>query len=365
MGLEMIFGEPLNEKKLAEQKAAIVPKALEISKVKNSAGNIKAVSFKPYISHEKVKGWILNIKKTNESIIKTFPGIKEVPKDLKWDGTDFVGKIAKTDVNYIFDCKVKDKVELIIKSMRQIIQSKNIMLVESNEEIFRPKRGHEIFVVPIKFLFSSKSDERKQIPFIIINKRIKEIVSWEFDILTLKGVFNKKFSGSGNMSLYLIWNGKNFDGNYVNNLKDCRYILTITGKDGNKAQIKDIKIIRVPFIILTKKKILKAFKCIYFDVNSYQLKQKMKQRLKEIVENFNIYIQGHSSIEGDKDYHIFLSQQRAKTILRFMVKKYKVFPLLITIDGYRSDIPYNTKNTEYTKIRFCWSKIIIMGEVEK
>lgn len=371
IGLKMIFGESLYEKTLAEQKTVIVPKALEIPKIEVSEGQIKAVSFKPNVPPEKVKEWTLDIKTTDGKIIKTYSGVGEVPKDLKWDGTDSVGKIAKTDVNYIFDFKAKDKEGLIIKSIGQIIQPKKIMPVEFKEEIFRPRSGQEIFVAPINLLVSSESDERKQVPFIMVNKKIKEIVSWEFDILTATGVPKKKFSGSGNMPLYIVWDGKDFDGNYVENPKDCKYILTLTGKDGNKAQIKDRQIIRDPFIISTKTKRLKAFKYIYFDANSYELNQEMEQRLKEIVEeivkykNIQIYIQGHSSIEGDKNYNILLSQQRAKTVLRFIVEKYKVSPLSITTVGYGADIPYDMKDTEDTRIRSRRVEIVIMGEIEK
>lgn len=371
IGLKVMFGESLYEIALAEQKALIVPKALEVPKIEISEGQIKAVSFKPNVPQEKVKEWTLNIKTTDGKIIKTYSGIGEIPKDLKWDGTDSIGKIVKTDINYIFDFKAKDKEGQIIKTTGQIMKMKKTAPIEFKEEIFRPISGQEIFVVPINLLVSSESEERKQVPFIMVNERIKEIVSWEFDILTATGVPKKKFSGSGNMPLYIVWDGKDFDGNFVDNLKDCKYILTLAGKDGKKAQILNRYIIRDPFIISTKTKKLKAFKHIYFDVNSLELTEDMEQRLKEIVEeiinykNIQIYIQGHSSVEGDKNYNVFLSQQRAKTVLRYIVEKYKISPLSITTVGYGADIPYDAKDTEETRTRSRRVEIIIMGEIEK
>ncbi len=371
IGLKMMFGESLYEKSLAEKKAIIMPKAIEVPNIEVSEGQIKAVSFKPNVPQEKVKEWTLNIKTSDGRIVKTYSGVGEVPKELKWDGIDSVGKIAKTDVNYIFDFKAKDQEGQIIKSIGQIIQPKKIAPIEYKEEVFMPRSGHEIFVAPINLLVSGESDERKQVPFIMVNEKIKEIVSWEFDILTSTGVPKKKFSGTGNMPLYIVWDGKDFDGNYVEDLKNCKYILTLVGKDGSKTQIKDRQIIRDPFIISTRTKILKAFKAIYFDTNSYELTEEMEQRLKEIIEeiikykNIQIYIQGHSSIEGDKNYNILLSQMRAKSVLRYIVEKYKVSPLSITTVGYGADIPYDTKDTEETRARSRRVEIIIMGEIEK
>ncbi|MCX8093132.1 MAG: PorV/PorQ family protein [Candidatus Goldbacteria bacterium] len=371
IGIKITFGESLYEQALAEQKALIVPKALEIPKIEVSEGQIKAVSFKPNIPQEKVKEWTLNIKTYDGKIIKTYSGIGEVPKDLKWDGTDSVGKIVKTDVSYIFDFKAKDMEGQIIKSMGNIIQPQKISPVEFKEEFYKPIRGREIFVVPINLLVSGDSEERKQVPFIMVNDKIKEIVSWDFDILSKSGTPKKKFSGNGNIPLYIVWDGKDFDGNYVEDLKDCKYVLTLNGKVGSKATIKDRRVIRDPFVISTKTKRLKAFKFIYFEPNSYELTQEMEQRMKEIVDeiitykNIQIYIQGHSSVEGDKNYNIWLSQQRAKTVLRYIVEKYKISPLSITTVGYGADIPYDIKDTEETRSRSRRVEIIIMGEIEK
>jgi outer membrane protein OmpA-like peptidoglycan-associated protein len=371
IGIKVMFGESLYEKAMAEKKAIIIPKALEVPKIDISEGQIKAVSFKPNVPQENVKEWTLNIKTSDGKIVKTYNGVGEIPKDLKWDGTDSVGKIVKTDVNYIFDFKAKDREGQIIKSTGQIIQTEKIAPVEYKEEIFKPGRGHEILVVPLSMLISSDSSERKQVPFIMVNDKMREVVSWELNIQTGKGTPKKKFSGTGNMPLYIVWDGKDFDGNYVDNLKDCKYILTITGKDGNNVQIKDRKVIRDPFVVSTKNKKLKAFKHIYFNINSYELTKEMEQRLKEIVseietyKNVQIYIQGHSSIEGDKNYNMLLSQQRAKTVMRYIIEKYKVSPSSITTAGYGDDIPYDKKDTEEIRARSRRVEIIIIGESEK
>lgn len=372
IGIKMLFGESKREEEaLAEQKALILPKAIEIPKVEISKGQIKTVTFKPNIPQEKVKEWTLNIKTSDGKIVKTYSGIGEVPKDLKWDGTDTLGKIVKTDINYIFDFKVKDIKGQIIKSSGTI-KTEKITPIEFKEKIYTPqKSGREIFVVPINLLISGESEKRKQVPFIMVNNKIKEIMSWEFDILSKNDIPKKKFNGNGNMPLYIVWDGRDFDGNYVDDIKDCKYILTLTDKDGNKITIKDRQIIRDPFVISNQGKILKAFKPIYFDSNSYELTKAMKQRLKGIVEeilkykNIQIYIQGHSSIEGDKDYNILLSQQRAKTVLRYIIEEYKISPLYITTVGYGADIPYNTNDTEETRTRSRRVEIIIIGDIEK
>lgn len=368
--LKMRFGESLYEQALAESKAMIMPKAIEVPNVNVEDGQIKSVSFKPNVPQEKIKEWTLNIKSSDGKIVKSFSGIGEVPKNLSWDGTDSFGKISRADANYIFDFKAKDMEGQVVKSIGHIVQPKNFDFMKTEEKRFVPIKGREMLVAPVTLLVSSDKDDRKQVPFVMVNDKIKDVKSWAFDVFDKAGAPLKKFRGDGAMPSYLVWDGKDYDGNYVEDLKNCKYVLTVNGTDGKKSEIKEKQVIRDPFIIASKTKKLKMAKRIYFESNDYNLMPEMTQRLNEIGDEISkqnrtqIYIQGHSSAEGDRNYNILLSQLRAKAVLRYLVEKYRISPLSITTVGYGSDIPVDTEDTDDTRARNRRVEIIIMGETQ-
>jgi outer membrane protein OmpA-like peptidoglycan-associated protein len=370
IGLTMRFGESVYEQQLTGQKAVVAPKAIEVPVINVEAGQIKSVSFKPNLSQEKVKEWSLDIKTSDGKIVKTFSGVGEVPKNLTWDGTDSFGKIAKADANYVFDFKAKDNTGQIVKTIGQIVQAKKYDYSQEEDKRFIPIKGREMLVAPVTLLVSSSSEERKQVPFVMVNDKIKNIKDWEFEVYDKNNAPLKTFKGDGIIPSYLVWDGKDYDGNFVDDLKSCKFVLTVNGTDGKKAEIKDRQVIRDPFIIASKTKQLKMAKRIYFDANSTDLMPDMEERLNEIGDEIakharaQVYIQGHSSAEGDRTYNVLLSQLRAKTVLRYMVEKYKISPLSITTVGYGSDIPVDSNDNDDTRAKSRRVEIIIMGEIE-
>jgi outer membrane protein OmpA-like peptidoglycan-associated protein len=368
--VKMKFGESLYEQALAESKAMIMPKAIEVPSVNVEGGQIKSVSFRPNVPQEKIKEWTLNIKSSDGKIVKSFSGVGEVPKNLSWDGTDSFGKISRADANYIFDFKAKDTEGQIVKTIGHIVQPEKFDFMKAEEKRFIPLKGREMLVAPVTLLVSSDTAERKQVPFVMVNEKIKDVKAWAFDVYDNAGAPLKKFKGSGAMPSYLVWDGKDYDGNYVEDLKTCKYVLTVTGTDGKKSEIKDRQVIRDPFIIAARTKKLKMAKRIYFESNASELLPEMSQRLNEIggeiakQSRTQIYIQGHSSAEGDRAYNLQLSQMRAKAVLRYLVEKYRISPLSITTVGYGSDIPVDSDDSEETRARNRRVEIIIMGETE-
>ncbi|HDQ26249.1 MAG TPA: OmpA family protein [bacterium] len=368
IGVKLKFGESKYENMLAERNAEIVPRAIEIPNVDVEGGRIKAVSFRPNIPQETVKEWSLNIKNSEGEIVKTFSGIGEVPKNLSWDGTDRFGMIAGAETNYIFDFKAKDLEGQVIKSIGHIIKPKEAGYIKIEDKRFIPERGREMLVAPVTLLVSSDTAERRQVPFVMENTAIIKAASWAFEIFDGGGSLIRTFKGKGAMPSYLVWDGKNLDGRYVDNLKSCRYVLTVHGTDGKKARITEKKVVREPFVIVSRTKQLKMAEKIYFEAGSFDLHPEMEKRLAETAREINsfsraqIYIQGHSSREGDRSFNLRLSQERAKAVLRLLVEKYKVSPLSITTVGYGAAVPSDTAAGEDALARNRRVEIIIMGE---
>ena len=368
IGLKGKFGESMYENYMAEKTARVEPKAIEVPKVDVEEGQIKGVSFKPNVPTEKVKEWKLAIKTSDGKIIKEFNGFGEVPKNLAWDGTDNFGKILKADADYVFDFKAKDMEGQIVKTIGHIVATKKFNFFEIKEERFVPIKGKEMLVAPVTLLVSSDKEERKQVPFVMVNEKIKRVKEWKFDITDASGRNIKRFKGKSSIPSYLVWDGKDFEGNYVDDLKRCKYTLTVTGYNGRKAEIKEKEVIRNPFIIASKTKKLKLAHKIYFEPNSFDLHPKMMERLENIAREIKshkkvqVYIQGHSSREGDRTHNVILSQDRAKAVLRYFVEKFKISPLSITTVGYGADIPLESNDTEEGRMKNRRVEIIIMGE---
>lgn len=368
VGLRFVFGESHYENMMAEKNARNEPKAIEVPQIKVEDGRIQQVSFKPNVPQENVKEWSLNIKTSDGRIVKTFSGVGEVPKNLSWDGTDSFGKIAKADANYVFDFKAKDMEGQIIKTVGQIVQPQKLTFMDIKEERFIPAKNREMLVAPVTLLVSSDANERKQVPFLLVNDKIKDVKSWSFEISSKQGAQLKKFEGEKSIPSYLVWDGKDAAGRFVDNLKECKYELIVNGVDGKEAKITQRKVIRNPFVIAAQSKKMKLLKKIYFETDSFVLRPEMEERIREIAKeisgsrNVQVYIQGHSSNEGDRTRNVLLSRERAKAVLRYLVEKFGISPLSITTVGYGADIPASTGTTDKDRQMNRRVEIIIMGE---
>ena len=89
---------------------------------------------------------------------------------------------------------------------------------------------------------------------------------------------------------------------------------------------------------------VEKFNKIYFAFDSYELTNKAKFYLSSIVDALNkvpeakIAIDGHASSEGDSTYNDILSENRARSVARFLINK-GVDKNRIVIVGYGSRIP--------------------------
>ncbi len=370
--LKIKFGESHYEEQLAEKQAVYIPKAIEVPEVKAEAGEIKAVSFKPTLPEEKIKEWKLNIKTSDGKIIKTYSGFGEIPKTLKWDGTDNRGQISKADIGYIYDFKVKDVGGKITKSMGKIQITKKFEFlkfdVESAQERFIPEKGKEMLVIPMASIISPDFKERQNVPFIMENKYMKKIKGWEFNIYDKNGNIVKTFSGRSVFPSYLIWDGKDINGNYVKETDKCDYLLVLTGIDSKKKEVKERKIVRSPFAIASKNKVVKVLKKIYFDKRSYEIMSEMQDWISEIAEEIkkyrkvNVFIQGHSSNEGTAIYNQTISEERAKMVLRALVENYYINPNILSTAGYGNNVPAVKGSEEEAEQQNRRVEIILLGE---
>jgi len=92
---------------------------------------------------------------------------------------------------------------------------------------------------------------------------------------------------------------------------------------------------------------------IQFDYNKATIKPESNDLLAEIAKVMNenpqikkIRIEGHASSEGNHDYNVKLSRNRAKAVLDHLVKKGKVDKKRLESEGYGPDRPIASNDTE-------------------
>ncbi|MFP4467035.1 MAG: PorV/PorQ family protein [Candidatus Goldiibacteriota bacterium] len=367
------FGESMYEQELAEKNAEFMPKAIDVPEIDMKEGRIRGVSFKPNVPETNIKEWSLSIKTSDGKIVKTFEGTGEVPKDLTWDGKNQIGQIASSEMDYVYDFRAKSTKGNVIKTAGNIGTREKDDKKEFTapaDKRYIPRRNREMLVAPVTLLISPDINERKAVPFIMENRDVDDVAEWTFYIKNRYGKTVRTFSGKGRLPSYLVWDGKDSAGRRIKEPEEAGYELEIKGRDGAKALVKEKKVLREPFAIISKTKELKMAKKIYFEKNKTEINESMKDRLDKIADeikehsNVQVYIQGHSSGEGEKSRNLALSRERAKAVLRYLVEKHGVSPLSINTAGYGPDIPAGPNKTEKQRIKNRRTEVIIMGETD-
>lgn len=366
--LKVKFGDSISQKTKAAPDEKIEKKIAEAPQVSVSDGEIKAVSFKPDVPQENVKEWSLAIRTSDGKIVKTFSGVGEVPKTLNWDGTDAYGRIAKSDVNYVYDFNAKNDEGKTINSSGGVIQPKQQAFVTPQDKRFVPQKGMEVLVVPVTLLVSTGAQERKSVPFVMSGGKTGRVKDWEFDIYGADKTLLRKISGGGALPSYIVWDGKDSFGNYAHDMKNCAYALVVNGTDGKSDSITAGRPMRDTFVISTDTKIIEMAPRIYFERNSAVISGEMMKKLDDIAanaskyRNLQVYIQGHSSAEGDSDFNMNISRERAKSVLRYLAEKRGLSPLSMTTAGYGAEVPLADGNSEGANVKNRRVEIILIGD---
>jgi outer membrane protein OmpA-like peptidoglycan-associated protein len=94
---------------------------------------------------------------------------------------------------------------------------------------------------------------------------------------------------------------------------------------------------------------------IFFDTDSYKIKQESDPTLKAIAEllktksGLNVYIVGHTDMTGDLDHNMKLSEERAKAVVNALVKDYGISAKRLIGKGVGPLSPASTNKTDEGK----------------
>ncbi len=138
--------------------------------------------------------------------------------------------------------------------------------------------------------------------------------------------------------------------NYMLNISQSGYMpysehFAMTGGHKDKPYEKHIKLQPIE---LGAHVILKN---IFFELDSYQLKDESKIELEKLIEfmnnnpNVSIEIGGHTDNQGSKAHNATLSDNRAKTVQKYLIN-HGISATRLTAKGYGMDQPIDTNETE-------------------
>ncbi len=90
---------------------------------------------------------------------------------------------------------------------------------------------------------------------------------------------------------------------------------------------------------------------IYFTFNSDQIRDESEPRLKEIADalqkhpDWKLTVAGHTDSIGSSTYNLDLSKRRASAVKDALVKRYKIDPTRLSINGFGASQPKDTNDT--------------------
>lgn len=155
--------------------------------------------------------------------------------------------------------------------------------------------------------------------------------------------------------------------NYALNVSKPGYLFysenfSLTGNfDASKPFLKDVPLNPIK----TGEKVV--LKNVFFETNSYTLKEESKIELQKLVgfleknSNVKIEISGHTDNVGDKQKNQVLSENRSKSVLDFLIGS-KVDPLRLTNKGFGDTKPIDNNETEQGRANNRRTEFTITGK---
>ncbi len=272
-----------------------------------------------------LESWSLKIFHETRGLLKEFTGEKSIPKNIIWNGVDKNGKI--TEGYYYAEFSV-----LYEKGNKPEVSSSRFLV-----DISAPRGSMRLSPVP----FSPDNDGVDDDISININVNdLSGIKRWDLNIFDPEKRIFKTYSGIGNPSASIIWDGKSSTGELVYAAMDYPVELTLEDKLGNISVYKDK--IPVDVLVVREGNILKIkIANIIFQKNSPLLladtpevveqNKFILKRISELLKKYSSYkitVEGHAvvtkwydpaaaKIEEEKELKP-LSEQRALTVMNYL-----------------------------------------------
>lgn len=286
------------------------------------------ITFSTIINNKRgLESWSVKIIHESSRVEKIFQGNEGIPKKITWNGVNDSDKIVEGNYTAQFSVFYK-------KGNAPVVRSSEFLL-----DVSSPVGAVRLTPVP----FSPDNDGLDD--DISINIKVNEasgIKKWNLQIYDPENRPFRTYSGEGNPTEKIIWNGRSSNGELVYAAMDYPFKLTLEDKLGNVSSLIDK--IPVDVLVVREGDILKIkIANIIFRRNSHELladspevieKNKfILNRVSELLNKYDSYkitVEGHAvvtrwndpaaaKIEEDTELKP-LSEQRALTVLNYLTR---------------------------------------------
>ena len=335
--------------------------------------------FKPKTSMSVgVKEWKLNIRDTEGNILKTITGTGAIPKSLVWkpDASSSLGEanlLAGKSVSAIkYDLEFKDS-----KDQATVVSDQVRFAMGKAEEAsyrlplpikeFKVNRGQEILVAALPNLTSAQSGLAGAAPFVMPVPKAGELRSWRFDITDVRGRVVRTFKGSTAVPENIFWDGLDDNGFLVRQPEKAKFKFSVIGSGGEESTSTK-RTIRNPFTIATAEGGIQKMSGIWFRFLDTDIQDAVVGKLKEVAAslrrnpNVQVTIQGHAWDEGSPAEALRLSQDRADTVLRYLIEEEGLSPRNVSSIGYGETMPLENAKTPEAAAKNRRVEVIIVSK---
>lgn len=281
----------------------------------NGDSRFDAVAFGLRIDEREIlESWELSISTTNGIVVRTFGGGKTVPEKIGWDGKDTRGNLLP-DGQYLYTLKANYPDGDSPRTFPR--------------KIVIDTRGPRVTLATSPALFSPDDDgENDQLRIVVTLDDEAGISDWQVVIRHQDRVF-KTFSGSAPRvkTFTILWDGKSDSGESVESA--ASYTIQASAMDtvGNPGT-SAVGNIEVDILVIRTARGLKILITnIEFAYDKWDLARPESPILNRVADvlkrygEYKIIIEGHTDGTGDVEYNLMLSTRRARTVLRYLLKR--------------------------------------------
>jgi outer membrane protein OmpA-like peptidoglycan-associated protein len=312
--------------------------------------------FKPKSSmNVDVKEWKLNIRDQEGNILKTITGTGAIPKNLVWNpvGSGAAGTsnllAGRTIAAIKYDLEIKDNQDhatvvsdQVRFAMGQVQQEAYHLPLPIRE--FKVNKGNEILVAALPDLTSAQPGYAGAAPFVMPVPKAGDIRSWRLDIMDRQGRVLRSFKGGPGVPENIFWDGMDDNGILVKNPEQASFRFAVLGSQG-LADTTARRSVRNPFTLATANGSITKISGIWFRFLDTDIQESVLGKLKEVAAmlrrdpKVQVTIQGHAWDEGAPAEALRLSQDRADTVLRYLIEDEGLTPRNVSSIGYGDAMP--------------------------
>ncbi|HPH02278.1 MAG TPA: OmpA family protein [Spirochaetota bacterium] len=281
----------------------------------NGDGRFDAVAFTPRIDEQTIlESWELAIATTNGKTVRSFGGGKTVPEKIGWDGRDNQGNILP-DGHYVYTLKANYPDGDSPRTFPRKIA------VDTTGPVVR--------LTTAPALFSPDDDgENDQLRIVLSLDDPSGISDWQVVIRQNDRIF-KTFSGKSPRvpTFTILWDGKADNGESVESATSYTIQANAMDTVGNAGTPANGTIEVDILVIKTSRGLKILITNIEFAYDKWDLAKPESPILNRVADvlkrygEYKIIIEGHTDGTGDVEYNLMLSTRRARTVLRYLLKR--------------------------------------------